>query len=459
MPYENEYASYGPLRRIAESDRVQDLLGRQRVERTLEQSTPQEASLPRFSPEGTDPWRPDLVLAIDGSYHTEEVENGFPGAEVGYITVAGVLLDMEKVRTLDRHRPVDPVQFRKTEDASSVDSAFPGCNIIVDEEVSARSSLRKVLYETLKEKHAFPGCESLLETYEALLQYKPRSSYPQRCPYTRDECCISEDQRYARGKGVYTCPCRFKRDLYSTDALRIHERMKPAGSNGEIFGEIMQVLERLWVVHVLRSLEQMGWLSTLGSLAVVMDGPLAVFGQPAWIGQAIAEELMRLNEVAREATDGRDLLMLGVEKSGMFADHLERLDTDERGAPDRLPRREALLIDDAYIKENIIFSDSDKPYGEDTYFGRKFFYKTASGALIVASLPFLRESHRNTRTARPGQFPRLEDALAVLDQLASARYPNALAPLISAHAEAAIPLNLGRQILGDIAQRLMKEKS
>jgi hypothetical protein len=459
MPYENEYASYGPLRRIAESDRVQDLLGRQRVDRTLEQAATPSASLPRFSPDDdADPWQPDLVLAIDGSHHEEAVENGFPGAEVSYITVAGVLLDMKKVRELDQHRPVDPVKFRETEAPSSVDSAFPGCNVIIDDEVSARSSLRKVLYETLESKRASSGGESLLETYEALLQHKPDSSYPQRCPYTRDDDCIEDDKEYERGRGVYSCPCRFKRNLYSTDALRIHERMAPAGSNGEIFGEIMQVLERLWMIHLLRSLEQEGLLPILGNLAVVIDGPLAIFGQPAWLSQAIADELARLNEAVRRET-GDDLLMLGVEKGGLFVDHLENLDTDERGAPDQLPRSEALLIDDPYIKENIIFSDSDKPYGEHTYFGRKFFYKTKSGALIVVSLPFLREQHRAMDRATPKQFARLEDTLAVLDQLASSRYPNALSPLISAHAEAAIPLNLGEQILAEIARRLMKENS
>ena len=40
-----------------------------------------------------------------------------------------------------------------------------------------------------------------------------------------------------------------------------------------------------------------------------------------------------------------------------------------------------------------------------TYFGRKFFYKTASGARLVVSVPFLDESHRDTTTAEPNQLP------------------------------------------------------
>mgnify|MGYP007038819773 FL=1 len=144
-------------------------------------------------------------------------------------------------------------------------------------------------------------------------------------------------------------------------------------------------------------------------------------------------------------------------KSGLFVNHLEQLDTSEEGAEDVLPNREVFLIDDDYIKEKIIFSDSEKAYGEHTYFGRKFFYKTDSGSLIVASLPFLNDYHQNMNHANPDQFPRLKDALTLLDQLASSRYPNSVDPLISAHAEAAIPLNLGEQMLSEIAHKLLEE--
>lgn len=46
----------------------------------------------------------------------------------------------------------------------------------------------------------------------------------------------------------------------------------------------------------------------------------------------------------------------------------------------------------------------------------------------------------------------------LLDSLVSSRYPNSLTPLISAHAEAAIPLNLGTRIFEDIAREI-REKS
>jgi hypothetical protein len=144
-----------------------------------------------------------------------------------------------------------------------------------------------------------------------------------------------------------------------------------------------------------------------------------------------------------------------VEKGGLFAEHFALIDQDGTSGTGRFPHRIAGLITDEYIKRNIIFSGSPKPYGQDTYFGRKFFYKTASGARVVALLPYLSEDHRDVTRAEPSQYPRLADAMNLLDHLVSSRYANALTPLIAAHAEAAIPLNLGKKVLEDLARKLM----
>lgn len=319
---------------------------------------------------------------------------------------------------------------------------------------SAKESLRRAIYQTFGSVRMSADGESLLDTYEVLLGWKPATSREQKCPY--DDCPVP-DGEYRRGQGTYACPCERARLLYSTDALRIHEGMQDAGTNGAMFAEVMQVWERVWILHVLRTLESKTWLSSLRRLAIVLDGPLAVFGHPAWLSQAISQELYRLNTVIRRATGGQDLLLLGIEKGGMFAEHFDQIDrTDENGV-DAFPRQTAGLITDDYIKRNIIFSDSPKPYGQDTYFGRKLFYKTASGARVVAVLPFLSDDHRDMACAKPSQYPRLADAMNVLDHLVSSRFANALTPLIAAHGEAAIPLNLGKKVLEDLARRMMRD--
>jgi len=447
MPYENEFAQYKPLRRIVENERVKNLLGSYKI-----QDSPEETNTLQIintdELERTD-WSPDWILAVDGSHAEVEVQNGYPGAEASYVTVASVLIDLAKTRELDQHRPVNPRDFRTIEQAESIDWALPGCNVVYEGETSAQESFRRSVFELFSNFRMSENGETLLETYEALLVYKPTTE-TQGCPY--DDCPV-KDGDYVRGRGCYNCRCSLKRKLYSTDALRVHERMNPAGTNGAIFAEVMQVLERVWIIHILRTLEAHQWLSSLRKLAIVLDGPLAVFGQPAWISEAIYHELSRLNGVIQKVT-GQDLLMIGIEKSGVFLDHLFQIDRYKDGQSGRYPTGGIALLTDDYIKRCIIFSNSDRPYGRQTYFGRKLLYKTRSGAMLVATLPFFSEEHKELQTAKISQYPRLSDAVNLLDQLVSSRYPNALTPIVAAHAEAAIPLNLGKKVLEQLAREL-----
>lgn len=453
MPYEGEFASYRPIHRLTESKRVQKLLARMKKK----YSSDDNDTLPTIEISDLSPseWQPNLVLAIDGSHQEEPVENGYPGAEVGYVTVAAVLMDVAKIKKLDIQRPADPKLFRETEKVQSIDSAFPGCNIVIDSEKSPKNSLRKTLFETLKEIQLFSDGESILETYEVLLEYKSKDG-KQNCPYAED--CGDTEGKYLSKKKIYSCQCPYEEVLYSTDALRIHEGMVPDSVNGAMFAEIMQVLEHIVVIHILRWFEKKGLLWLLGDMGIVIDGPLRVHGYPAWLSSAISHELNRINTAAKEFTEDQDLLMIGIEKSGYFVNHFERIDQDKQGTQGVFPLQTVGLLTDEYIKKNIIFSDSTKPYGLDTYFGRKFFYKTASGARIVASLPILDKSHGDLTYAVPEQYPRLFDALGLIDQLVSSRYQNSLSPLISAHAEAAIPMNLGARVLEDMAKELIAEK-
>lgn len=454
MPYEDEYAHYKPVKRIAENPQVLALLGRARYQAdSRAEDLPVLIASTEMKRSG---WVPDFVLAVDGSNSEVAVKNGYPSAAIGYVTVASVLLDVAKMIQLDTKRPVDPKVFRTIEDAESIDAALPSTNVIIDDEVDAKASFRRALFELFSSRKMSDEGEALVETYEALLAYKGTDN--QQCPC---EDCLLSTRAFQRDNGIYMCHCLRAHALYSTDALRIHEFMNPEGSNVSMLTETMNVLERIWIIHILRTFEQEGLLPVLQRMAIVLDGPLAVFGAPAWLSDAIRQELQRLNRAVRLAVGDNNfnLLLFGVEKTGAFVDHLTELDKGPVGQGDALPRQSAMLLTDEYIKRRIIFSNSDRDYGRNTYFGRKAFYKTQSGALVVCTLPFLSENHRDLKHATPDQYPRLVDAMELLDKLVSARYRNAITPLISAHAEAAIPMNIGKRVLERLARKLMKQQA
>jgi len=73
---------------------------------------------------------------------------------------------------------------------------------------------------------------------------------------------------------------------------------------------------------------------------------------------AISAELKRINKVVRAAT-GRDLLLIGVEKSGTFVTHFEEIDQTEEAGKTLFEPRACFLPSDEYIKRRIIYSNSE----------------------------------------------------------------------------------------------------
>lgn len=114
MGFEGEFASYEPLRRLRESVKVQVFEKNIRIHdsRAEKESISNLLCEVRELPPG--PIQPDLVLAFDGG-EVVKAENGFPEAELGYITVASVLIDLKKVNEMKAHDFISPKEFRTTE--------------------------------------------------------------------------------------------------------------------------------------------------------------------------------------------------------------------------------------------------------------------------------------------------------------------------------------------------------
>ena len=454
MSFEGEFAHYEPLRRLFSSEKVEKFLNQLQVRdiatnaSNVVKTVTKKSDLP-----DTNNTQPDLILAIDGSVAESNVTKGFPNANYGCITVASVLIDLAKIKNIEAEKFPDPRDVNETETASTFESIFPGCNVFQSETEAPKEFLRRQIYEELKNTSAFPdGGETLLETYEHLLDIKLKNpGNPAKCPiegYEGETLLIQH--------GVYK-HLNSGKPLYSTDALRLHELMNPSGSNGELFGQIMSAFEKIWFVNILRSFEKKGWLGTLRRVAFVIDGPLAVFSTPSWLANCISEEIIRINDLQKKI-NGHDMMILGIEKTGTFCNHFQDLDTNREGIEDFFPRQSAFLLSDKYIKDNIIFSDSLKPYGENTYFGRPFFYKTTSGQRLVPVIASYTKKEMNLSTAEVSQFSRLKDIMELLDQIVSSRYPNSITPLISAHAEAAIPFNMGQKLFEQIARQILERE-
>ena len=444
--------SYEPLRRLLSSKRIGELQSKIKIKDESEPINWDNEAI-AASDVGESVWQPKFIIAIDGDYSKQPIENGFPGAEIGYVTVSTVVILLDKLRKLEKQQFMDPVEFRKTEQQETIDSIFVGCNVVLEGEETAKNSMRKILYDELNESAVFQNTETLLDTYEALLQIKmagPGGRAP-KCPH--DGC--EEDYKYALGE--YTCDhCGGK--LYSTDAMRLHELMNPSGTNGEMYSQVKDAIKKLQLIHLLRSFEKKPeWFGTLRDIAFFLEGSLSIPGTASWLAKSFRTELKRINDLVKKECE-QDLIIMGVERGGPFVNHFLAIDTKKDGGEDNFPNQSVFLPNDDYIKENIVLnSGSSKTYLEDTGFGKKFLYKTVSGYRVVPSLAYYKDEVPYGSAAEVSQFPRLADVLTILDKLVSSQYENSVMPLATAHAEAAIPLNIGKRIFDEIAREIRNQ--
>ena len=435
MPFENEIATGESLLALQKSAALKEFEGVIAV---------RQDDLPRDPPPIVDvarsDWLPQRVVAIDGSSITYKVRNGFPGAEASLVMLAVVFIDVSKLATIGADEIPSPKVFNEMDRAHTLDAVLPGANIVrrANDGDSPTRYFRAEVFKALNGR-LDQGHESLLETMRAIIG--PRSSVID-CPI--EEC----GRKYILNRGEYACGCPRAETLFETDAFRFHERFNELAANGEVHGEVRHVLEVLSLVNLLRLFARDDLIHHLANLAFVLDGPLAVFGQPAWLAPYVRSEIIRISDKARKR-NGRDVLIMGVEKSGQYVNHFLDLDwSDEGGARTRFAPGTVLIPGSKYVNRNIVFRPADaKPSGVDTYFGRKVFYKTRNSAHAVLNMAMVNGAGTDFDDASAAAFPRLGDALNVLDHLSTYLYQDGFMPLVRAHAHAAIPLKRGTDII------------
>lgn len=433
MPYPNEIATGESLLWLEKSEALRTFEG------TIAEIKPGErAKLPPVEIERK-AWLPKRIVAIDGSSITHNIRNGFPGAEASLLALSVVFIDIARLISITPGEIPSPRIFNEMDSVHTLDDVLPGANIVrkdIEDTPLAffRVKLQDVFGARLASDH-----ESLLDTFLAIT--KGRSSSI-TCPI---EGCA---EKVTIGSTKAVCGCKKKEALSPLDPLRFHERFTNEGSNGEVHGEVRHVVEVLSLINVLRYFDHPSRRAFLRDFAFVLDGPLAVFGQPAWLSQYVKSELIRLDAAARKE-NGVGILVFGVEKSGQYAEHFQALDwSDEGGERSRYPNQTLFIPDAKYVNRNIsLRPEGAKPSGADTYFGRKIFYKAKSGDHAVISYAICNDGADDFYNASPSVFPRLSDALNILDHLTTYLFQGGFMPLVRAHAHAAIPLKRGSAIL------------
>lgn len=434
MPYEDERAGLAAIRAIAQSGVVDEFRSGM-----AERHDGRLPELPPFRPCSAGNARTH-ILAIDGSNVYERIPGALPCTEAGLVSLGVVIIDTVKLQSLERlprSGAFNPRELMGTERGETLGTMLPGQNAAKEDGTGPRTWFREIINREIESANL--GGESFAETLHALLS----ESREVNCP---DPDCEERVRLPDPGRSDTCRSCHGP--IWLADGLRLHEQFFENQSAGECHARFRDALEILALMNSLRHLvnTEMG-RRAIANTAFVMDGPLAAFGTIAVLSKAVRGELRRVQAALDNESRGSQLLVMSGVKSGPFVDHAAEL--DRAPEPDRrIPNDHVWLPDNGYIRSNIIAGTSEhsKPWGELTYFGRPVVLKTGGGQRLVLNL------------AQPEADPPLTEARQprVLDDAISTASPlgvgaNQFLPLRRVHAQAAIPLRSGTDLIKSLA--------
>lgn len=409
---------------------------------------------------------PERVIAVDGSLHESSIDDKLPSTKVGYVKVSSVLIDMAQYGQLrvDDGRFVDPFRVAEIENSNSpLAFSLPSANIRMKGKESVRDSFRALIDAHLySEKTRFITSDpstSLRTTLFHLASQRPGEMGTGNPTKLKIHACPTCDhgplelQDIAAEQKCTNCAS----SVYPSDCLRVWEEVSDFQSNYQAMSRFMLQVEHMLPIHYARFLMAQSPAS-LSSTVFFLDGPLAVFGNGAWLHSSIMRFLdnlkIQLAQLGHEA-----VLLIGLQKTGQVVDHIRLI--DRFLSPNRI-----YAIEDEYRYKYILAGrdPSSNGFGSETYYGQDFVYKTLSGRVFVFGIPYpfgtKQISGLDFTKAKTelGRYAALAKTLALINHFETDLYQNAVVPIALAHRYTAISLSPGGRVLDLMTRKAMTAK-
>lgn len=384
---------------------------------------------------------PRWTMATDSSPFEHVVDPNFPSTRLMFAQMSAVLVDLNELRGRIG-RFVDPAAIRDAQHATVMAGVLPSSNLIRTDGTPPLRAFREAVDELLRTRHVEgrPLFDVLAEVQANRLDTDGQQlgSVP-RCPTCGGAYAAPENHKPKPIVfGTDGTPCPFcAQEIMFTDLLRAHETFREHGENGEACGRVLSVAERLislgFLDHVHARMR-----GVVGDVALITDGPLALFGEVAKLKGGI---LRRMQVIAQELRAERLRLpvIVGIEKSGVFVEHA-------RAIRPHIPTGMLMAPDAEYVERYITFRGS--AHGSETYYGRHFFYRSAARRIYVITIPPLgRLGALPHEPFDPADYPTLASTCALIERIGTRLYDDATIPLVLAHRFAAFPAETAGDVL------------
>jgi hypothetical protein len=366
-----------------------------------------------------------IVFCADGSWQTIVGESP-PYSARAFIKTALVRLDQYALAKVDRESP-NPFILRDILKESAMHHAtvFPLRHVICQGK-TLYDAIRHAIFISLKDDHVLES--QPYETFKWIIYQKwdgseNRPIPPFECPHCGNNTTLPFD---ADSGNCVAC----KREVFSTDMLGFHQEMAPDAAQDSVASSYMSIHETLMLLTGVRYFWERN-KKLLSDCLFIKDGPLSIRAQYSKLVQPIRQFISFAKK------QELDVHIIGQEKTGAFADHLELI-------RDHAPFPTCFVPNDLYIKERIQHrANQGAPYGKDTNYGAKVFVKLNAYHSMVLNVPTGQFAPNPTASDLVG-FDRI---IATLPKILSNRYEGALMPVELANGVASLSTYPSARIL------------
>jgi len=370
-----------------------------------------------------------LVFGVDGSMQVIKSDTP-PYKALAFVKTALLRVDQVALSSIDKDSP-HPLALRDILADSALYHAtvLPLRHVVVPG-MSVYDAVREIIFESVKDA-SLDG--EPLETLKWIAYEKWDGKQKQlplfECPHCEKTIATLP---YDAAEG--NCPnCKGK--LFLTDMLGFHQEMAPDSAPETVATAYMSIHETLLLFTGVRYFWERK-KEVLSTCLFIKDGPLSIRAQYSKLVNPIRRFL------AFSRHQGYSVHLIGQEKTGAFADHLQLIGNNA-------PLQSLFIPGNQYIKEQIQHRPNrGAPYGKDTNYGAKVFVRISHYHQMVLNIPTGKYVEDPTLSNLIGA----ERIFATLPTVLSSKFEGALLPIELAHGLASLSTYPSAQILKIFAE-------
>jgi LSD1 subclass zinc finger protein len=367
------------------------------------------------------------IVAIDGS-HAIIPNEIYRHKRIAFVTAGAIVLRRSDLLEMKENPIIDPRDLtqRIQNSTHSIASALPLSGIAIPGETLVKT-IRNLIHETLH-------YTKLYDTLQFLVSREWDSGYVMNEHMNCTKC----REIIQLPKSIKNFKCNACGESHTlSDYLQITDSQPEDWAREETVSSLRNILETLMLFQFVISYRDR---PVLRHTLFVKDGPLLLRAHLSRLVEPIRAFIENLR------ISGRTPYLVGVEKSGALVDHIPAVQQTLKNPGD------FFLPSVQYLHERIEGVSFDpRTYRNRVHYGSKIVIRLGHSHVVAFNLPTGEFKIEPSVSDLIG----FEDSMAVLSEMVSFSYENAIIPLVLANSATSISMNPSSEILEDFVRRIM----